>query len=365
MAHRTKLADILDRDDNNFALARLLAAASVVVCHAIFLATGDELRHPLTGMGRYNLGQHAVHVFFVLSGVMVAGSLDRSATLQEFVVGRVVRIIPALVVCGVVSAWIMGPLVSSLPVWVYFAQPETYLYPVQISSLAKITAYLPGVFSNNPAPSVINEPLWTLKFEVLCYGVLALIALLGAWRSNRAFVVVVALSLLLLGPLTGPRVAAAGPTLLEHFARLWLCFLLGVAFYRFRAVLPISGRLLFALALLAAFGVGSSFEPVISFALVGYGALVFAAIPLGKLRRATNRRDLSYGMYIYGWPISQTLVWAAPGIGPAIAAAISLLAAAAFGWMSWCWIEKPSLARRAMLLSLLPATRSRLEFRTS
>src|SRR5215207_8588173 len=188
------LGTIMAPERNNFALLRLAAAVSVVVSHAFYLTTGNEFAQPLAGMTRYNLGQHAVNVFFILSGLMVAGSLDRAPSLTSFVLARILRILPGLAICVLLTAFLIGPLVSTLSLTAYFSNTQTYTYPAQTLTLAKISGLLPGVFDGNPHPGV-NIPLWTLKYEVLCYGLLALLAAMGAWRSQRALLTVLALSL--------------------------------------------------------------------------------------------------------------------------------------------------------------------------
>lgn len=115
-----RLDHLIHPESNNFSLIRLLAAASVVISHAVYLGTGDRVE-PLSGITRYNLGQHAVNVFFIMSGLMVAGSLDGSASLAHFVVARALRIFPALAVCAVLTAFLLGPWVTSLPLSGYFA----------------------------------------------------------------------------------------------------------------------------------------------------------------------------------------------------------------------------------------------------
>lgn len=64
----------------------------------------------------------------------------------------------------------------------------------------------------------------------------------------------------------------------------------------------------------------------------------------------TERRDLSYGVYNYGWPASRTLVSPLPGIEAGSLAAASLVAASVIGWMSWTYVEQPSLRARGPLM---------------
>ena len=56
--------------------------------------------------------------------------------------------------------------------------------------------------------------------------------------------------------------------------------------------------------------------------------------------------DVSYGMYIYGWPIAQTVVVVLPGISPVPLAVLSLLATYPIAFLSWQFVERPGLANR-------------------
>lgn len=86
------VAQILDPKQNNFNLLRLLAAAAVVISHAVFLRSGSKADEIFSGINHYDLGAHAVNVFFVLSGLTVAASWARSRSTVEFLVARGLRI---------------------------------------------------------------------------------------------------------------------------------------------------------------------------------------------------------------------------------------------------------------------------------
>lgn len=344
-----RLDHFIHPGSNNFSLIRLFAAVAVVISHAIYLSTGDDVAQPLSGVTRYNLGQHAVNVFFVISGLTVAGSLERSSSLLSFALARALRILPGLVACVLITVFVLGPIVSTFALTDYFADRRTYIYAFQNLLLGKISATLPGVFAGNPLPLTVNESLWTLKYEALCYAGLALLAALGAWRSERAFRTVLGLSLLVCVPITLTGLPPKGATLVDNVVRFWLCFLLGVSFYRYRARLTVFWPILVGVSVLWWLSWTTSLEPVLTFALAGYGAVWLATLPLGGLRSWANRTDLSYGVYIYGWPTSQTLAWAVPGIGPTALAVVSLIVAGLLGWLSWTWVERPSLHARGPL----------------
>ena len=348
-----RLRHFIDSGSNNFSLLRLVAAACVVISHALFLGTGNALEQPLSGVTRYNLGQHAVNVFFVLSGVMVAGSLERSPSLLQFGVARALRIFPALIVCGLLTAFALAPLVTSLPLDQLLRDPRIYLSPLQTSSLTFSVHTLPGVFDNVPMPQAINHSLWTLKYEALCYVLLAIMAGLGAWRSEAAFRAVLVVSLLV--GVAGSIVWSAPNEMPSsaQIARFWLCFSLGLAAYRYRELLPLSFGLLAIIGGAYWVSLGTDLELALTYAFTGYGALVLATVGLHQFRTWSNTTDLSYGLYIYGWPITQLLVWRFPGIEKLTLVIASLLLAGAAAWLSWTFVEKPSLRARNRVTGLL------------
>jgi peptidoglycan/LPS O-acetylase OafA/YrhL len=77
----------------------------------------------------------------------------------------------------------------------------------------------------------------------------------------------------------------------------------------------------------------------VAIAALGYAALTLAlrapALPLGA--------DLSYGLYIYGWPVAQTLVHLHPGLAPVELAALSLACTLPLAAASWHFVERPAL----------------------
>lgn len=346
------LSDILERGRNNFDLVRLVAAASVIVGHSFIIATGDLYAEPLTGVSSFTLGQHAVNVFFILSGLLVAASLKRNPGPIPFMAGRVLRVFPGLAVCVLLLALAMGPLVTSLDPVSYFTSPQTWGYVAATLSLATGHAPLPGVFETLPAAGEVDVSLWTLKYEMMCYIALALLSALGLWARPR-------LLWIGLGVLVGVQLARLWQLHVDQFGmfdqvlRFLTCFFVGAGAYRLRdrVRLSLPGAALAALAL--AWSWGTMLEPVVTYVAVGYLMLCFSALPLGPLRRLCERGDLSYGLYIYGWPVGQLLLLSVPGLGPAELAVATLAIAAPVAAVSWTLIEKPALGLKRRLPSRL------------
>lgn len=346
------LSDILARGRNNFDLVRLIAAASVIVSHAFALVSGSAETEPLASVSIYTLGQHAVNVFFVVSGLLVASSLDRSQDIVEFAAARALRVFPGLILCVLLTAYVLGPAVSSLGALDYLASPVTHAYVAITLSLSTALAPLPGVFETLPAAGEVNIPIWSLKYEILAYVVLALLAVTGIWRRRRLFWLF--LSVLFITHMAG-EAAHAGVddhATIDQASRFLVCFFLGVAAYRLRKVLRLSlpGAIAAVLLLLASWG--TEVEETIIYVAVGYLTLCVAALPTGFLRQLCARRDISYGLYIYGWPVAQTILLAFPEIGPIGLAMASLSITAMIAALSWQLVEQPALGLRTELASL-------------
>ncbi|WP_239509243.1 acyltransferase, partial [Stenotrophomonas maltophilia] len=80
-----RLSDVLEHTNNNFNAVRLLAALSVVVSHSFLLVIGKTAAEPLSSTP-YTLGQHAVNVFFVLSGLMLSRSFAIQPNWKTFAI---------------------------------------------------------------------------------------------------------------------------------------------------------------------------------------------------------------------------------------------------------------------------------------
>lgn len=348
------LAAILPRDGNSFGVIRLLLASIVVVSHAYLMHSGTMAADPVMQFTGYTSGQHAVQGFFVLSGLMVASSFAQSRGLIDFVSARVLRIFPGLIACVLLTALVLGPLVSTLAPGTYFSSETLWRYIAVTLSLKTGSAPLPGVFETVPMANIVNLSLWTLKFEVICYALLGLcgtVALVSPWPRQARFALAGGLAAFVLWRHPG---LIESNTVVDSVRYFTLFFGTGVLAYAAREHVVINGYVLAILAAIFAASISTPFAEFAAAALLAYAMIWLATFSFGPLRQVTSRHDLSYGVYIYGVPVTQTLLYLWPGIGITTLIALSFLIVLPLAALSWLLIERPAI-------SLRPALRGAIE----
>jgi len=337
------LGDICRGRDNNLNLIRIVAAGAVLVSHAWPITGGPGTPQPLSHLLGFELGRLAVMVFFAISGFLIARSYERQPTVRQWLAARILRLFPALTVMLLLTALVLGPLYTAMPLDAYFSDPRTQTYVPHNLTLALRQAELPGVFETVPYAYETNGSLWSLYFEVLCYGGVLAMGLAGAFRAWTPLVLAAAA---FVGLNAAVVIAPADtfPDGFRTFLSVAMPFACGVAFHLARSWIPLSIWLL-APMLLAAFVLRATplYHPAVVLAL-SYGVFLVAYLPKGRVLRYNAVGDFSYGVYIYAWPVQQAVV---QGFGPmapleniAIAAPITL----GLAILSWKLIEKPALA---------------------
>jgi peptidoglycan/LPS O-acetylase OafA/YrhL len=323
---------------NNFDALRLVAAVSVLFSHAFLIAEGTQRHEPLIRLtgNQSILGLCGVFVFFAISGILVTQSFEETGNPLSFLAKRALRIFPGLFAATLLSAFVLAPLVTTLDPGAYFSQPAPYRYVVGNTLLDQTVQELPGVmFVNNPVGLEINGSMWTLRFEFMMY---VMVLVLGMLR-----LLTLPVALLLLG---------LGMACL-HFEALellggwgWLLgfFAAGMVLYKLRATRIFDGRI----ALLALAGLVLSVplrQFILLFPLFGcYLALWAALNPRLPAVPVARFGDLSYGLYVYGWPVEAAVMWFSGGRAAWWQVfLISLPATTAIAFLSWHLIERPAL----------------------
>lgn len=340
---------------NNFAALRIFAAMLVLVSHSWPL-TG-HLVDPLMMVtsNRLTGGTLGVMIFFAMSGFLVTESYLRRNSLMNFFEARALRLFPALA-AALVVAILIGASVTTLSAADYFSRSQTWEYFAR-NLFLDLRYELPGVFANTPYPRAVNGSLWTLPTEWFMYCVVGLLGILAVLRHQAvaSVVLVGAIAVLYIAPelvLKLPLSIPVSMTVSMQAFMVGMLFQLNKASMRWRLTW-VAG--LFALAVLAAG------QPVLGpFAVmlaVSYATLWFALAAPIRLHRADAWGDPSYGLYVYAFPVQQSLVFAMPGLSPGKLAVLSGLTTLVLAYASWWTIEKPALALRGKLLSRWRKTR--------
>ncbi|GJD34421.1 acyltransferase family protein [Methylobacterium aerolatum] len=339
------IARRLERPHNAFAVLRLALAVAVVVSHAGSVGTGSVVDEPLAAWTGFTLGEHAVNGFFAVSGFLVTMSFDRRGP-RDYALARVLRIVPGLVAATLAVALVLGPAMSRLPPTEYLRDPGLWRFVEGTLTAFKSNAALPGVFLDNPYRSPLGT-VWTLKYEVLCYLGVLVVGLAGFLRRRWALpALAVALAIALVA--AEARLAPL-PKHWETNLRLPLIFCTGAALYAARDRVPLSVLPVMA-ALLAGYCLqGGVLYRAVLFTGEAYGAIWLALGPLARLA-PEPKADLSYGIYLYGWPIQQSLYALAPGLPPVALLAASLVLVVPVAALSWYAVEQPGLRLKARAL---------------
>lgn len=294
----------------NFDLLRLLLAIEVAVVHAWYETD------PKFDWGGFIM---AVPAFLAISGFLVLKSYEETGSWRLFVVKRLLRIVPAL-------------LVSMVLCWLLFDA-----FAVGNSMLNWLTG---GLYT---LPGVANGPLWSLAWEEIAY---ALLAVLWTWGAYRRPLIIWAL---LVGSLYACRQVGDWIPHNQMIVSLAPAFFIGNLAYLHRNVLLKPAAWLpwmFLIAVVFAKDiplfrdvVGASPVGVQAFAVVWVG---MAGSPLVRFRFP----DLSYGIYIFHMPlilflIRQELVSTTAGMALALPVPLLLVALT-----SWRFVEEPALRRK-------------------
>ena len=175
-----------DTRDNHFNLLRLVAAGTVIAAHSYPLTRGPLALDPLGTWTGFDSGTTAVLAFFAISGFFISLSFDRRRSNAAFILARMTRILPGLLIVSVLTAFIVGPLFTALPAKAYFGDIAVWAYVPETLSIVRImAAKLPQMFTHNAYPAIVNGSLWTLFYEAACYAALFAAGLLNWLRSDR------------------------------------------------------------------------------------------------------------------------------------------------------------------------------------
>lgn len=333
--------DRLQRDANNFDLLRMVAALCVLVSHAPYVLWGESWStDPFYYLFGMSMGSFGVHIFFVISGFLVTHSYLNRRNDLDFVLARVLRIMPALIAVVVLTT-LIGVLFSRLSAGEYFTHPTTWSYLNNVL-LFRMSYHLPEVFMDLPLAQEMNGSLWSLPFEVVCYGVLFIIGIIKL-LNHKHLVMGAFLLLATTVPLYEAQLAELAIPLLQLnlHATLFLLtfFLAGTVLYLFRERIGYNRGVSVLLLLAYIAIVNTTAVNWFQFILFPYLVIAAAFQRAPRLARAGRFGDPSYGIYLWAFPIQQITSSLFQEQGMWLVLPLSLLVTVVLGYGSWHLLE--------------------------
>ncbi|WP_426610896.1 acyltransferase family protein [Bradyrhizobium sp. McL0616] len=298
-----------------------------------------------------------VGMFFALSGFLVTGSAIKNPDIKTFFVNRVLRIVPALSVEVTLCALVVGPLLTQLPLSQYLSEYQFFRYFGNI--VGHVTFELPGLFLHNPWPEMVNANLWTLPWELWCYVfafALLLVRMISSEpRKIRWLTLLVGAALI--AELLAYFIDPATFSVRQDSTRLagWylvFMFFFGMVFRLNARYVPIHWAI-FAISA-ACYAVIMWLNVLLPLAGI---FLTYCTVYIGMQSFRTFDRlfsqDLSYGIYLYGFPITQATIdifqrFLGPDHRLSLAVILPIVVVLTLGFAAFSWniIEKPALRLR-------------------
>ncbi len=293
-----------------------------------------------------------VKILFLLSGYFITISYLSDTGRHHVVkysIKRVFRIFPALIFV-VVASMLIGACVTSLPLKEYFGSTQFWEYLDNIRMYPRYV--LPGVFTGNPYPAAVNGSLWTMPVELFMYVCVPLFCLFHSCLGKIPgggigilFVLITLLSMVL--PAVGIKRAVLYGTDWCSALAILPYYLAGCAYALFRKYQHLWNLQLaaFLMFLLGCCSLGQVMNELLFLAVFPYFIFSFGCSEKPFFARCFEKYDLSYGMYLWGFPVQQTLVYAFQGSLPFAGYLVLTVAIVmVMSFLSFVFVEKPMIS---------------------
>lgn len=307
-----------------------------------------------------------VYVFFLVGGYLITKSWMADPHPLRYAVKRFFRLVPPLAVYVLLAAFVAGPLLTNLSFIEYIFHPFTWRYLLNI--FFNIQYPLAGVFETNPYPYVANGSLWVLPVEVAMYILLPVVlSLLRLKKDTRAshigLMVVTALvcALELCRTLFFPDIAWVVYGIhIGQALKVIPFFFLGSVFTlpEVKKWLNLQAALVLLLVYVC-FYFGSAKNEFLLYVVLSYLIFSLALATPARFSRTFEKWEISYGLFLYGFFIQQTVVALLPGTGLVLSQNIynilCVLLTAPFAYLSFRFVETPcrKLTKRILALPVM------------
>ena len=329
---------------NNFDLARLIAAFLVLFTHG-FELLGNLQHEPLYMItnGKLRCSTIGLYIFFFTSGFLVTKSFLNTNTIGEFIWKRFLRIFPALIMIVLISVFIIGPIFTSLSLRNYFSNFLTYQYLFTTSGIY-IRHILPGVFEGNSHyDHGVNGSLWSISLELKLYFLLILFGTLKKKGVKGIFTYLLFACMLFLILLYFNLWDIQSYFSFLHFSLFILFWLGSFCCINYNKII-LNPLILLALGMIWLICI-YYLEPLRIFFELAFFIYLTLFCCYTKKTISLNI-DLSYGFYIYAFPITQIVIEVIGKKEAAILISVVIIIASIVSYGSWKLIEKKFLGMK-------------------
>lgn len=331
------LSELLKKENNNIDVFRVFAACMVIWGHAYVLSPEDGKTDLISSLLPHDSsGSLAVKIFFFLSGLVVTNSLLINKDPVKFIVTRFFRIWPALALTCFIVAFVIGPLLSTLTVREYFSAENDVSSYVINNLLLKTQFNLPGVFTTNSYPVSVNGSLWTIPYEVYAYALLLSLYFIGAIKYklfNVFFLVAITFE-----SLSSEKIVFTWSHSNSEVPMLAVCFAFGSILSLYKDVVKIDLHTPLAFLLGYCLLIGNNYAVYLSYASIFLFILYVSSTK--ALLKIKPKFDISYGVYLWGFPVQQVIAQFFLTKGIFFNQCVSLLLSIILGFLSWYLCEK-------------------------
>jgi peptidoglycan/LPS O-acetylase OafA/YrhL len=309
------------------------------VSHSPEILDQSRNREILTNIfGTISFGELAVDGFFLISGYLILKSYLSSSTIKNYLFKRVLRIYPGFIVASLFCIFVLIPFSGEIQLIINNSLKD-WLKTI----LRLFTLDIPQV--NGTKYSSLNGAMWSIWLEFVCYLCIPLVYLTTFNKPKTyIFLAIMMLSIFLFTLISDKDIWIPYLRLdLHHTSRLMFAFLIGGLFHLLKDKIIWSKQLTIISAILLL--VCLNFKNTAEAGLILFGGYLMFNFALNYKNKFLSsigaKVDVSYGVYLYAWPVQIFIIKYYPKINLYFLMLVVILIASTLGYLSWNFIEKP------------------------
>lgn len=292
--------------NNCFNFIKVIAAFLVIISHSFPISLGKgnvDFINNLTN-GQIDLGNFSVCIFFIIGGYFITKSLENSKSIKEYLIKRVKKIFPALILAMFITTFIIAPFFYDGSYIAYFINKTPYIYFFK-NSLLITTHTISGVFAGNIYNESINGALWTLSVEFLCYiAIIFAFTLKFLDRKNIKYSIALVIILTFMQTIIGKYIP-----IMSAILPLGLLFFEGAIYYIKRDEIKFDFKIFLLFIILIVISLFFDLYIYTKILLLPY-IIYYIGFKLHKyLKFPKWLENISYEIYLYGFFIQQTVCY--------------------------------------------------------